>query len=123
MKNNLTYNVFFATMIAFSCYTTQAQDSDRMSKSEKIENTKRNENFKTLKNLGYSEKEIYEDLGNANFLSENYETALYWYTKLFKLSDGAGIKDSYVERYQFAMKKVVMEKQQTFLRIKIGLLL
>ena len=61
MKNNLTYNVFFATMIAFSCYTTQAQDSDRMSKSEKIENTKRNENFKTLKNLGYSEKEIYED--------------------------------------------------------------
>ncbi|QXP54183.1 PD40 domain-containing protein [Cellulophaga sp. HaHa_2_1] len=105
MKNNLTYNVFFATMIAFSCYTTQAQDSDRMSKSEKIENTKRNENFKTLKNLGYSEKEIYEDLGNANFLSENYETALYWYTKLFKLSDGAGVKDSYVERYQFAMKK------------------
>ncbi|WP_233268636.1 cell envelope biogenesis protein OmpA [Cellulophaga sp. L1A9] len=114
MKNNLTYNVFFATMIAFSCYSTQAQDSDRMSKSEKIENTKRNENFKTLKNLGYSEKEIYEDLGNANFLSENYETALHWYTKLFKLSDGAGVRDSYVERYQYAMQKTGNEKATKF---------
>ncbi|MBO0590524.1 PD40 domain-containing protein [Cellulophaga sp. E16_2] len=116
MKNNLTYNVFFATMIAFSCYTIQAQDSDtnRMSKSEKIENTKRKENFNTLKSLGYSEKEIYEDLGNANFLSENYETALHWYTKLFKLSDGAGVRDSYVERYQFAIEKTGNQKASKF---------
>lgn len=114
MKNNLTYNVFFATMIAFSCYTIQAQDSDRMSKSEKIENTKRNENFNTLKSLGYTEKEIYEDLGNANFLSENYETALHWYTKLFKLSDGEGVRDSYVERYQFAIEKTGNTKATNF---------
>jgi len=106
MKNNLTYNVFLAVIIAFSCLTLQAQNLKSLKgETTKIsEANKRQENYNALKQLGYSEQEIYEDLGNANFLSENYDTALFWYTKLFKLTDGNAISNSYLERYNHALK-------------------
>tara|TARA_R110002050_G_scaffold286468_2_gene436908 strand:- start:21731 stop:22990 length:1260 start_codon:yes stop_codon:yes gene_type:complete len=106
MKNTKTYNVFFATIIALSCYSLSAQNSESFSSknSELSEVDKRQENFDVLKNLGYKEREIYEDLGNANFLSENYETAIFWYTQLFKLSEGTSVSNSYYERYHYALQ-------------------
>ncbi|UWX53882.1 hypothetical protein NYZ99_12190 [Maribacter litopenaei] len=52
------------------------------------ETEKRQQNYEDLKDLGYTEKEIYQDLGNAHFLSHNYETALFWYEKLIEISLG-----------------------------------
>ena len=106
MKNNLTYNVFLAVIIAFSCLTLQAQNlkSLKGDSSEISEANKRQENFSALKQLGYTDQEIYEDLGNANFLSENFETALFWYTRLFQLTDGNALNNSYLERYNHALK-------------------
>lgn len=101
-----TYNVFFATIIAVSSYNLSAQKSEAYAVANLTfsESQKRQENYSTLKNLGYKEIEIYEDLGNANFLSQNYETSIFWYAKLFELSDGNNISKNYYERYQYALK-------------------
>lgn len=127
MKNNLTYNALFAFLIAFSCYSLSAQDFESFSSdnSEMIEANKRNDNFNELKKLGYNEKEIYEDLGNANFLSKNYDTAIFWYTKLFEFSDGANISKSYYERYHYSLQmtnkttvKNVLDKKDWVANVK-----
>ncbi len=93
-------------MMVLSCYSLMAQNSKSASStsSEFSEVSKRQENFKLLKNLGYKEKEIYEDLGNANFLSKNYDTAIFWYTKLFEFTDGQNVSNSYYERYHYALQ-------------------
>lgn len=127
MRNNITHNVFFAAVIALSCLTIQAQKSKTISANnvELIETNKRQENFQKLKDLGYKEREIYEDLGNANFLSENFETALFWYTKLFELTDGNKVSNSYYERYSYALKmtdntlvKQVVDKQDWVAKVQ-----
>jgi hypothetical protein len=67
---------------------------------------KRMENFKQLKSMGYSEKEVYQDLGNAHFLSENYEQALFWYDRLIDLSEDGILESSYQKRYDHAVSKL-----------------
>lgn len=73
--------------------------------TQKVEADKRIDDYLKLVKLGYSEQEIFEDLGNANFLMENFETAAFWYQKLIDLSDDHNISPSYYERYEFAMAK------------------
>ena len=73
--------------------------------TKKVEADKRIDDYLKLVKLGYSEQEIFEDLGNANFLMENYQTAAFWYQKLIDLSDDHRISPSYYERYEFAMAK------------------
>ncbi len=67
---------------------------------------KRMENFKEMKSMGYTEKEIYQDLGNAHFLSKNYENALFWYDRLIDLSDDGLLENSYQKRYDHALSKI-----------------
>ncbi len=67
---------------------------------------KRMENFKDMKSMGYTEKEIYQDLGNAHFLSENYEHALFWYDRLIDSSDDGVLEPSYQKRYDHAVSKL-----------------
>jgi len=73
--------------------------------TKRQEADKRIDDYLKLVKMGYSEQEIFEDLGNANFLMEHYETAAFWYQKLIDLSDDQSISSSYYERYQFAMAK------------------
>lgn len=73
--------------------------------TKKVEADKRIDDYLKLVKLGYSEQEIFEDLGNANFLMENFETAAFWYQKLIDLSDDHMISPSYYERYEYAMAK------------------
>ncbi len=73
--------------------------------NQRQEADKRIDDYLRLIKLGYSEQEIFEDLGNANFLMENYETAAFWYQKLIDLRDDSSISPSYYERYEFAMAK------------------
>ncbi len=67
---------------------------------------KRMENFKDMKSMGYTEKEIYQDLGNAHFLSENYEHALFWYDRLIDSSNDGVLEPSYQKRYDHAVSKL-----------------
>ncbi len=107
MKNAITYNVAFGCIITlFSCYSfAQGKKSPIMNVTETPETYKRIDNYLELKNLGYKEQEIFEDLGNANFLVENYETALFWYRKLRDISEDGKLTTSYRERYTYALHK------------------
>ncbi len=89
------------------CSPVLAQENTFISKEleRKIEADKRIDDYLELSRLGYSEKEIFEDLGNANFLAEKYATAAFWYQKLIDLSGSDAVSDSYMERYRIAMHK------------------
>ena len=107
MKNALTYKVALGCLLTFFCYSSYAQNP-KLSKSvnpDIYEASKRASNYQELLNLGYAEREIYEDLGNANFLSQNYETAVFWYKKLIAISEDGILGSGYSERYQYALKK------------------
>ena len=78
MKNALTYKVAFGCCIGFFYCAVSAQHTNTTSfKNQEYHVTDKSmANYQKLKNLGFKEKEIFEDLGNANFLSKNFETAL-----------------------------------------------
>ena len=71
----------------------------------------RAENYNKLKSLGYADAEIYEDLGNANFLTKKYENALYWYGKLMEISKDGTLKKSYQKRFDHAVSQLGKEVQ------------
>ncbi|MEM1339120.1 MAG: cell envelope biogenesis protein OmpA [Bacteroidota bacterium] len=69
------------------------------------EATKRIDDYLQLLQEGYSELEIFQDLGNANLLSENYESAAFWFEKLIANAPELHIKERYRERYEFAVQQ------------------
>ncbi len=109
MKNYTTYKLALGCIFTLFCFTMVAQHP-RTSYADKkgmIEANKRIDDYLKLLKLGYSEREIFEDLGNVNFLSENYETAAFWYQKLLDISEDETVNTSYKERYEIALKKAV----------------
>lgn len=107
MKNALTYKVAFGCCIGFFYCSVSAQHTNASSfKNQKYEVTDKSMvNYQKLKNLGFKETEIFEDLGNANFLSQNYETALFWYSKLKETNNGR-LSENYQDRYDYAQKNM-----------------
>lgn len=107
MKTLITYKTIYISLLSVFCYsltTLQAQNGSH-EKANYSETNKRASNYEKLKDLGYSEKEIFEDLGNANFLLERYETAVFWYKKLKKISNNKSLSNSYSKRYQYALEQ------------------
>ena len=108
MKNfTLCLQIAAAGLVSLLCTPVLAQENTFISKNlaKKIEADKRIEDYLELSRLGYTEKEIFEDLGNANFLAEKYEAAAFWYQKLIDLSGSDAVPKSYIERYRIAMHK------------------
>ena len=91
----------------FLC-SLSAQESKvaNFSKSNGYENSKRAGKYQELLRLGYKENDIFEDLGNANFLAGNYGEATFWYKKLMDANTGSTPKANYYERYLFALEKM-----------------
>ncbi len=109
MKYPLT-SVIFGTVFTCFSYSVSAQDIHSNSNQDINGQTeKRMDNYRTLKNMGYDDKAIYEDLGNANFLNEDYETALFWYEKLQENSKQNTLSASYHKRYQHAKQQIVAD--------------
>ncbi|MEN1786005.1 MAG: cell envelope biogenesis protein OmpA, partial [Bacteroidota bacterium] len=67
--------------------------------------TERIDDYLSLLNQGYSEVEIFQDLGNANLLSKNYESASFWYEKLLQNATSAAQRSRYQERFAYATQK------------------
>ncbi|GGD40359.1 PD40 domain-containing protein [Muriicola marianensis] len=108
MKNFTLYFQFVAAaLMPLLCSPVMAQENKFISQelAKKIEADKRIEDYLELSRLGYTEKEIFEDLGNANFLAENYVTAAFWYQKLIDLVGTDAISKRYIDRYQVSMHK------------------
>lgn len=112
MKNTFTYKATLGCMIALLSCTMSAQNmkSSRSTQSDISKTDKRLKNYNDLKKLGYKEAEIYEDLGNVHFLTEDYETAYFWYAKLITSAEGAKVSNSLKERYEYAQMKSGQEK-------------
>ena len=113
MNNSLKCSLLFACMatmgygqdLAFNHSSTNFQE-------RKItEVSKRADNYEKLKSLGYADKEIFEDLGNANFLTKKYENALYWYGKLMEISEDGSLSKSYQKRFDHAVSKLGKQVQ------------
>ncbi|TMM57052.1 cell envelope biogenesis protein OmpA [Maribacter algarum] len=100
MKNSPTYRTILTTVFLLVCLNITAQESYNNGFSSQNDSQ-----YQKLKSLGYTEKEIYEDLGNANFLLEKYENAAFWYKKLSELEGNKALGSNYQKRYQFAMEQ------------------
>ncbi|MEQ8420029.1 MAG: hypothetical protein RIB64_08510, partial [Arenibacter algicola] len=105
--SNCTKGILGCIITLFFC-SLSAQESkvSDYSKSNVVQNSKRADKYQQLLKLGYKENEIFEDLGNASFLVENYEEAIFWYKKLIDANRSSKAKASYYERYLFALKKI-----------------
>jgi len=86
----------------------QSTHSPLTLKNDKI--SEQLKNFEDLKAQGFTKEEIYQDLGNAYFLSKNYETALFWYDRLLEISDNGRLESSYQRRYDYAVSKIGQNK-------------
>ena len=116
MNKSLLRNVLLGITALLIYSSANSQYAAMVSEREhKAETQKRIDDYLELFKLGYTEREIFEDLGNVNFLIENYDTAVFWYEKLLDLADGEHIPESYYERYQFAMHKAgLVESRSDF---------
>ncbi len=111
MKNIQTYNVIYACVITLLSCSLSAQTTATSGgkNTNGLQAEERLQNYQELKNLGYQDHEIFEDLGNANFLSNKYETALFWYDRLKEVRNNK-LSDSYQKRYNHARKQVGSNK-------------
>ena len=71
------------------------------------EATQRIDDYLNLLNQGYSEIEIFQDLGNANLLSENYDSAAFWYERLLENTPDPNQRERFQERYAYASQKAL----------------
>ncbi len=111
MNNSIKCSLLFACMATLSYGQDLVYNQTRTNFQEKkiTEVSKRAENYKKLKSLGLADREIFEDLGNANFLSKKYENALYWYGRLMELSEDGTLNKSYQKRFDHAVSKLGKE--------------
>ena len=107
MNKTYLHYLLIGISVILICPILNAQvESSPYKVTSKAETQKRIDDYLKLFKLGYTEKEIFEDLGNVNFLVENYDTAVFWYQKLVDTTDPAELNPNYYARYQFAMHKV-----------------
>ncbi|MEA1785823.1 cell envelope biogenesis protein OmpA [Arenibacter sp. GZD96] len=104
MKKSLIYKVIIGCILSITYMPLQAQQKviPRVPDAESRETNKRIETYLELKHLGYTDPEIFEDLGNVSFLSQNYETALFWYQKLMNTSPESALPSGFHKRLQYA---------------------
>jgi hypothetical protein len=83
----------------------QAQGKSASHEALRHEADKQIDDYLNLVKMGYSEQEIFEDLGNVNFLTGNFRTAAFWYQKLMDLLGQERVPLNYQERYMVALHK------------------
>ena len=105
MKNYTTYKIVCCGIFSLMVCTLNAQrsKSPKTKKTTQTEANERLDNYLKLSRLGYSDKEIFQDLGNANFMAKKYESALFWYDKLKESSRSKSLSANYQKRYQHAL--------------------
>jgi len=103
MKKTLT----FIGALLIACSFTFAQDKKEKKAAENFNDyafADAIESYESLVEKGYSDKEIFENLGNANYLNANYDEASIWYEKLLQ-TDGE-IDPEYMYRYAQSLKSM-----------------
>lgn len=101
-------NFFTCSVVILACSFLTAQDK----KTKKAEDDFSNyayasaiDAYEELVDKGYSNEEIYKNLGDANYLNAKYDEASDWYSKLFMV-EGASIDADYMYRYAQSLKSM-----------------
>ncbi|MGB5170458.1 TolB family protein [Eudoraea sp.] len=94
----------FLMLLSLSLCAQKTKSSPAHSELIK-ESNKRIKDYQDLSAMGYNDIQIFQDLGNVNFLVENFEAAVFWYTKLMQVSENGVIGPGYYERYQYALEQ------------------
>ena len=100
MTHSITYRFVFilSFIISFASYSQNGFDNNVFQ-----ENDQHVEDYLTLLKQGYSEVEIFQDLGNANFLANNFKDAAFWYEKLVN-TPAHSSEVNYEGLYQFSQR-------------------
>ncbi len=103
MKNKL--RTFLAATIVLSTLAfAQDKNSEKAKKDfDQYAYSKAIEKYETLVEKGYTEEQIYKNLGDANYANANYKEAADWYGKLFSL-ETANVDTDYMYRYAQTLK-------------------
>lgn len=106
MKISMTYRLALGCLMLLMNGAVFAQHSENLdlNSTKEQQADKRLNHYWKLRKLGYSDKAIFEDLGNANFLAEHYDSAVFWYEKLQETSRNE-LPPSYQKRYEHALQK------------------
>ncbi|PRX54569.1 PD40 domain-containing protein [Flagellimonas meridianipacifica] len=103
MTHSITYRLVLILSFTLSISLSAQTSFDTAAQHE---NDQRVEDYLDLLKQGYSEVEIFQDLGNANFLAGNYETAVFWYEKLLSTHGISALETNYEGLFQFAQKQL-----------------
>lgn len=66
--------------------------------------------YEKLVDKGYSQEQIFKNLGNANYLNANYQEATKWYEQLFQL-ENTSIDPEFMYRYAQTLKSLEKYKE------------
>jgi len=103
---NKTFNILTIGILSISFGVLNAQDKKTKKAEENISNyayTSAIHEYEELVDEGYTNEEIYKNLGDANYLNAKYDQASNWYSKLFMI-DNANIDTEYMYRYAQSLK-------------------
>ncbi len=103
MKYNLTLLLLGALL---TCAQTQSQDKKTVKAQKDFDNRSYAiaiDSYENLVDKGYSEEQIYKNLGDSHYQNANYKDAAGWYEKLVNL-DGASFDANYLYRYAQSLK-------------------
>jgi len=106
MKSIRTYRFLLLVFLVHALCTSQG-------KKKKVESDNFDDyahmvpiaSYESLLKEGYEETIIYRKLGNANYLSANYDVATYWYERLLQIQKD-NIDPEYLYRYALALKSI-----------------
>ncbi|WP_435622584.1 cell envelope biogenesis protein OmpA [Flagellimonas sp.] len=102
----MTHSTTYKSVLILSFIVSFALNAQSDFKSQIQQgNDQRVEDYLDLLKQGYSEIEIFQDLGNAQFLAGNYETAIFWYEKLLNTSEFSVKGMDYKGLLAFAQKQ------------------
>jgi len=106
---NMTMNYKLTAIFlgaALACSIANAQDK-KSDKAQKDFDTRSYavaiDSYETLVNKGYTEEQIYKNLGDSHYQNANYKDAANWYEKLVKL-ESASFDADYLYRYAQSLK-------------------
>ncbi|MEM6865784.1 MAG: cell envelope biogenesis protein OmpA [Bacteroidota bacterium] len=102
----MTRSFTYILTIALSFLLAQDAFGQNLTASKNhLQDSQQVDDYLDLLKQGYTELEIFQDLGNANFLSSNYETASFWYEKLLQTSPTNQLDLNYKALFQFAKEQ------------------
>ncbi|MGF1558639.1 MAG: OmpA family protein [Flavobacteriaceae bacterium] len=103
MKNKFNY-LYLSLLMAGTLISAQERQSQKAKKAfEDYAYAPAIEKYETLVEKGFTEQEIYKNLGDANYQNAKYSEAATWYSKLFT-DGGADIDPEFMYKYALSLK-------------------